>query len=363
MSIQKTIKEVRRAFEERKYHLLSNVYVGAHSKLEFLCPLEHKDTIMWTTFQQGGGCRVCAQKSRNEKNRMPLQQIKERFQQEGYELLSNTYINSSIELKFECPRGHIEHMCWSFFQRGCRCPKCAGKRMTIDFIREYFQQQNYTLLSSEYKGSRADLEYICPKGHTGSTKWNIFQQGRRCPECSRKKCGQYRKLTFEWIEEQFKQEGYTLFPQKYCGSASKMQYLCPKKHQGSISWDNFKQGYRCPLCQEWQHEIELGKVLEQIFPDKVRRQDNLDFLGRQSVDFSVRKLKIAFEYDGEQHFRPVRYGGMSLKQAKKNFKLQQERDARKNKLCKENGYKLIRVAYYEDLILENIQKKTDEVVV
>ena len=51
------------------------------------------------------------------------------------------------------------------------------------------------------------------------------------------------------------------------------------------------------------------------------------------------------EVDGEQHFRPVKFGGMSLEQATENFILQKERDEAKKQFCLENNYKLIRIDY------------------
>ena len=101
----------------------------------------------------------------------------------------------------------------------------------------------------------------------------------------------------------------------------------------------------------------LGDILKQIFPGQTRHQDSLDFLGKQRVDYSVRNSKLSFEYDGEQHFRPIDFSGKNPKQAEETFKLTQERDKRKNKLCRENGYTLIRIAYNEDLTLENVQNK------
>jgi very-short-patch-repair endonuclease len=60
----------------------------------------------------------------------------------------------------------------------------------------------------------------------------------------------------------------------------------------------------------------LGEILEQIFPGIIGYQDHLDFLGRQRADFSVRKLSLAFEYDGPQHFE-ARTGTKTIQNATK----------------------------------------------
>jgi very-short-patch-repair endonuclease len=133
--------------------------------------------------------------------------------------------------------------------------------------------------------------------------------------------------------------------------------VCPNGHQGRTRWNSFRDGSRCPECIEWKHEKRLGEILEQIFPSKVRHLDYLDFLGKLQIDYSVREYRLAFEYDGEHHFKPTTYGGMNIGRAQRLLATQQERDARKNKLCKENGYDLIRIAYYEKWDKEEIEKR------
>ena len=53
------------------------------------------------------------------------------------------------------------------------------------------------------------------------------------------------------------------------------------------------------------------------------------------------------EVDGEQHFRPVCFGGITKERAELNFKKSQERDRIKDEYCKENGIKLLRIPYLE----------------
>ena len=63
------------------------------------------------------------------------------------------------------------------------------------------------------------------------------------------------------------------------------------------------------------------------------------------------------EYDGEQHYRPVRFGGISLKQAQKGFINQQKKDKLDTLFCKENNIILHRIKYDEDKEKEIIKLK------
>jgi hypothetical protein len=55
--------------------------------------------------------------------------------------------------------------------------------------------------------------------------------------------------------------------------------------------------------------------------------------------------RLFIEYDGIQHFKPVKFGSMPQEKANKSFKRQQENDKLKNDYCKKNDYKLLRIPY------------------
>lgn len=57
-------------------------------------------------------------------------------------------------------------------------------------------------------------------------------------------------------------------------------------------------------------------------------------------DFYIETLKVAIEYDGEQHYHSVDYFG-----GEERFKIQQKYDDIKNKYCRDNNIKLIRIPY------------------
>lgn len=56
------------------------------------------------------------------------------------------------------------------------------------------------------------------------------------------------KLTLEFIKFEFEKAGYTLLDKVYDNCSQKLNYICPKGHIHSISWDNWKQKHRCPYC-------------------------------------------------------------------------------------------------------------------
>jgi hypothetical protein len=66
---------------------------------------------------------------------------------------------------------------------------------------------------------------------------------------------------------------------------------------------------------------------------------------------------IFIEYDGECHYFPVRYGGISEERAKDNLIITQHRDKLKDDYCDDKGYALLRIPYWEK---KNIEKLVTE---
>ena len=57
-----------------------------------------------------------------------------------------------------------------------------------------------------------------------------------------------KKRTLEEVRKSFESEGYTLLTTNYKNNRQKLDYICPKRHKHSISWDNWRLGQRCGIC-------------------------------------------------------------------------------------------------------------------
>jgi len=114
-----------------------------------------------------------------------LEFIKRNFEDEGYTLLSNKYINSDQKLKYICPQGHSHTIRARHWVRGIRCPYCDGQgKLTLEFVKDEFKKEKYILLATKYINARTKLNYICSKGHYNNIAWHHWKSGYRCPECA-----------------------------------------------------------------------------------------------------------------------------------------------------------------------------------
>ena len=197
---------------------------------------------------------------------------------DGYVLLSDSYVNSSTKLKYRCNEGHVHEISWNSWQQGRRCPACAGvAKPTIKFINRQFEKEYYELLSKEYVNSKSKLDYICSEGHEHNIRWNDWEQGHRCPTCSGNS-----KPTIEFVKSEFAKEGYELLEDVYIDAFSKMKYKCPEGHKNIVIWNSWQQGHRCPTCSNllrfgsgnvnWQGGLSFEPYCE-VWKDKQFKAD------------------------------------------------------------------------------------------
>jgi hypothetical protein len=245
--------DIKKSFEKEGYQLLTTEYKNSCQRLEFLCPNNHKHSISWDNWKQGHKCGVCSSQHLNIKD------VKESFEKEGYQLLTTGYKNSSQKLDFICSKGHKHFISWAHWQRGHRCNICVGQILTYDDIKRSFEKEGYQLLTSEYKNCYQKLDFMCPKGHNYYIMWNSWQQGCRCGICSNNKA-----LDYANIKESFERENYQLLSFEYKNSSQKLDFICPKGHKHSITWNSWQRGQRCGLCSPTKHleYVDIKKSFE-----------------------------------------------------------------------------------------------------
>lgn len=118
-------------------------------------------------------------------------------------------------------------------------------------------------------------------------------------------------------------------------------------------------GFYCNKCMKISsiHEETINNLLTEWKFDYERQYHfTIDNKKKSfSFDFYLPKFNVAIEYDGEQHFMNVNYGGLPDEKSEQRFSIIQKRDNLKDKYCKNNKITLIRIAYYEVDSIEDLQ--------
>ena len=353
-----TIEYIREKFNERGYTLLTEEYINNSQKLDYLCPNGHTHSISWRNFSSGKGCPECAIEKIKSKQKLSYDFVKDEFEKEGYKLLSTEYINNSTKMSVSCPKGHIYKVSYKNFLQGHRCPYCAGQIITYDYIKNYIESFGYKILSTEYKNAHSEILIECPEGHIYATKWNNFQQGYRCPICN----SQSKIITYEQAKNYIEKEGYKLLTKKEDFinlTKTRLLIQCPQGHIYDVKWNNFLNGKRCPYCKRSKGEEKISEILKEFNVEYIAQYTYLDCKDKRALpfDFYIPSLNICIEYDGEQHYNPVKFKNQSEEEIENNYKITVKHDNIKTQYCLDNDIKLIRIPYWEFDNIENILKQ------
>lgn len=242
-----------------------------------------------------------------------------------------------------------ENHCRSF----AKCPKCPsenmlerraeGKKKFIERSREAHGDK-YDYSKVEFVSINKKVIIICPEHGEFEQVPASHRNGVECPECA-----YYRKfLTIEDFVVKAKEEHgerYDYSKVIYRSYHEKLEIICKKHGSFEQKPATHLRGGGCPKCAGSNGENMMRDLLENIiFPDKKFPTIRPEFLKNPETGWPLEldcyneEMKLAFEFQGPQHYRPIkRYGGQ------KRFVQQQKQDQLKRELCAEKKIVLIEI--------------------
>lgn len=261
---------------------------------------------------------------------------------------------------WQTPRAHLN---------GSGCNKCAHIRVnttntktTEEFVSEakLIHGDKYDYSKVIYNGCYEPICIICPiHGEFWQSPDNHLHN-HGCSKCRDEVNQKTKSITTEEFIKRAKEihgDKYDYSKVIYVNCDREVNIICPIHGGFSQTPYNHLHSSGCPYCKNWKLEEEITKFLEEN-DIKFIRQKRFKWLGRQSLDVYIPSYNIAIECQGIQHFKPINYfGGI------KGFENLKRLDKQKNKLCKDNGVKLL---YYSNLqigdnIITNKEKLLKEI--
>jgi len=301
--------------------------------------------------------KICVNK--NER----FKKILEKKHGNKYTILGN-YINYTTDLLLHCNICNYE---WSSkpknILRRTDCPNCVRiKKSTTenDFIKKLneIHSNNLSLIDNfiNYNIKVTIKCNIC--NHIWKVKpSHLIHSKSTCPICTNKIKHQNQIKSHEqFLLDVFRiHKDSLIIIDNYINAKTKIKIKC--KICNSI-WDaipySILQGVGCPTCKQSKGEnrIENYLIKHKITYIKQYCFNNCKYKQRLFFDFAIfenNELKCLLEFDGLQHFKPIKYfGGIET------FKINKKRDEIKNNYCLENNIKLLRIPYNN---INNIDEK------
>lgn len=347
------IKEIA---EAKGGKLISTIYVDCDKNLEFLDkngnyfkkPGIRIKKNEWSPYENG---RVINNPEYH------LSELRKIAESKGGRLISTEYINGYTKLKLEDKNGMIFFMRGTDLRRNHWSPfesnTVRDPEYHLNILKKIAKKKGGKLISSEYLGAKTKLEFedskqrrffMTPddvKGEQG--RWSPYESGNvyNNPEyhfnilknIAHKKGG--RIISTEYIDNRTKMEFENMFGRRF--------FCTPNQIKRGV-WSHFEviniSEERCRQCIEFIFGQKFPNVWGIIKNSKTNR--NMQFDGYNE------SLKMAFEYQGEQHYSWGNCRGRTEEKKKQNFIKIINNDQEKVKLCKEKNIQLIQIKYFEN---------------
>jgi hypothetical protein len=253
-------------------------------------------------------------------------------------------------IKVRCADGHVwKTSAYNLVSSKHWCKRCNLKKAWISRLPSFSELQRIAqkrggrCISKEYLGSHTHLKWQCKKGHTWLAKPTNIKSGKWCPKCRNEGLSdRFRtKNAIQKYSELAKKRGGRLLTKKVPRNQGEhLKWKCQQGHVFSAKINNVISGKWCRTCSSGRGERIVRSVFEQVFsaPFPSSWPDWLNFKGtRRQLDGYNERLKLAFEHQGYQHYRP------GFKASHRGYLNIKAGDKYKKAACKKRGILLVTV--------------------
>ena len=251
----------------------------------------------------------------------------------------------------KCLKNHSFETCWHDVKNyKLGCPYCHNIKNTEDSALDVIKLKGGNVDSDwKYKKAHDKFFVTCKNGHRWKTNLTVIKRGYWCPECGNISCHEKRRLDGNKIKSEIiKRGGIVDESWIYIHARHLFPVTCNVCNRTwSTSWNRINNNHWCPYCNDSLKEKTVRKVIENIFCNKfpTRRPPwliNPKTNGRLELDGYNEGLKIAFEYQGEQHYLSSGFNQNS----EELLSYQKYKDYIKKEICKKEKVLLIEIPYW-----------------
>jgi len=278
--------------------------------------------------------------------------IKKHKDEFDYSLVN--FINTKTKVKIICKKHGVFEQRPNDHSQGQKCPKCYGRNIKLtkeetinNFNKKHNDKYDYSLFlkCNDYKTQKTLIEIICPIHGIFKQQINNHLNGKGCKYCANNIQKTNDDFIFESNIIHNYRWDYNLV--NYINAKTKVKIIC-KKHGVFMTTPNNHINKRsgCPKCNIPKGEKHIEEILKKnnILYETQKTFINCKDIKNLKFDFYLPEYNMCIEYDGIQHFEPLKFFGGIEK-----LKKLQKRDQIKNNYCEKNNIKLLRIRYDENI--------------
>jgi hypothetical protein len=346
---------------DNKYNYFLTEYINNKHKIKIICPVHGLFITTPERHLLRVECPICSG------DKLDGDEILKRFiniHGNKYDYSLVNYINYKTKVKIICDKHGIFEQSPNHHISGKGCPKCAyiiranKKKYTTEiYIEKAGKKHNYMYDYSlvKYVHSQIKIKIICPIHGIFEQKPNQHLSGQKCPYCQHNEQSirlLSNKIDFIKKAEIVHNNKYDYSKVVYVHSNKKIIIICPKHGKFEQLPVNHLMGQGCVVCSESKGEKFIREIL---------KKNNIEYITQKTFDEckgKIRKLPFDFylpekntliEYNGEQHYMPVKYFGGT-----RTFERIKKCDEIKKNFAKDNKLNLIEIKYDAINDIENI---------
>ena len=340
-------------------------YINANTPIKFICSCgnetEREPGQMLLGYTK---CHKCAQ------NRITFGEFKSKILElyPNIKIISDfpdaEYIKKRNKVSYMCECGQIDEKPMESLLNGVRCPICTGHRISNksrktneQYINEVKLLNPDVEILSEYIGGDKPIKFKCKCGNIDvkNQARELIRKRCCCSKCSKSA----KKNTSQFITEMKDINPNIIITGTYINAETPIEYICEcgTKHKSSPSL--LLLGHRRGHCNMSKSEYETKYYLDSHNIDYDYEHKFKDCIYKHCLkfDFYIPHYNTCIELDGEHHYKPVTFKGISNELAIERFEYTKKLDSIKNKYCTNNKIKLIRIPYWD---FSNIVQILDE---
>ena len=269
------------------------------------------------------------------------------------------YIDSTTPFIVTCPiHGDFKTRANRFIMEPkCGCPKCnTGFIKYIspeEFKRRCIERfPDYDYSEANFKGEYNKITVTCNiHNYTWTPITKDLMNGHGCPICGKESSQKAQALTLEQFIQNVKKihgDKYDYSKVVYYNTRTPITIICPKHGEFQITPNShLYQKTGCPKCSQSKGESDIELFLKKNQIQYIKQYPikcNLKKNNKTYIDFYLPKYNTFIEYNGQQHYVPIKYFGGEIK-----FIEQVNRDEYVRNYCKINNIKLIEIKYNENV--------------
>jgi len=338
-----TIQDLQEVAASKKGKCLSTIYTNSNHDYEWECIKGHVWKASFETIKN----HWCGRCSNSIKKK--IEEVHDLAKKKKGILLSTEYLNAHEKLKWTCHQGHTFLKSYDAVNQGSWCPHCyeavrgdLRRKNSIEDAQNLAAQFHGKCLSTVYKNSDTKLEWECEDGHRFTKSYSSVNAGVWCKPCANKETGmRFRKYSIKDMKIIALQNGGECLSTTYTSNAKQLIWKCANGHVFKKSFSHIERGQWCSACSTGLNERKCKYILELLFDSKFKKRRDLFDNGLELDGYNA-ELKLAFEYQGEQHYSFHSH----FHRTENEYFEQVKRDKEKRLQCKKFGISLIEIPYW-----------------